>query len=339
MNRARVVITAESNAGHRKDYLEFLQRLFAASGISSECRGLRFGDIAERAPILSTMFEEHPFRLLLIAALRACWGRRTATLLFRGVEAAEGQSLRLKAKRFALRLAKRLPRVTILSIVPNYLHSGLAAVTSAWIYDLQFWDRTCDELPLDGAVMRTLREEGRGRLLIACLGRQDREKGLGELVNILRAAPSLSERIAIVSAGRIDPALAGVQADLGRFGVIVINRFVSDDELLQVYAAADLIWACYAPIYDQSSGIFGRALQFGKRVLVREGSAIQRIALALRAPAVAIPWGDHRRAADILTEIADRPFGAEEFDAGSIRGEGVAKLASALDLDLKALPR
>ncbi len=339
MSRGRVVITAESDAGHRKDYLEFLQRLFAASGISSVCRGLRFGDIAERDPILSTMFEEHPFRLLLIAALRACWGRRTATLLFRGVEAAEGQGMRLKSKRFALRLAKRLPRVTILSIVPSYLHPGLASVTSDWIYDLQFWDRTLEELPLDGAVMRMVREKGGGRLLIACLGRQDREKGLGELVDIVRATPALSDRIAIVSAGRIDLALASVQADLARFGAVVIDRFISDDELLQVYAAADVIWACYAPIYDQSSGIFGRALQFGKRVLVREGSAIQHIAIALRAPAVAIPWGDHRRAADILNEIADGSLGAEAFDAASIRGESVAKLASALGLDLKALPR
>jgi hypothetical protein len=234
---------------------------------------------------------------------------------------------------------KHLPRITILSIVPGYLHPGLAGVTNNWMYDLQFWDRTLDELPLDGAVMRMLREEGRGRRLIACLGRQDQEKGLGELVDIVRTAPALSERIAIVSAGKIDPALASVRADLDRCGAIVIDRFVTDEELLQVYAASDLIWACYAPIYDQSSGIFGRALQFGKRVVVREGSAIHRIATALRAPAVAIPWGDHRRAADILSEIADRSIGSETFDAGGIRAESMAKLASALGFELKALPR
>jgi hypothetical protein len=55
------------------------------------------------------------------------------------------------------------------------------------------------------------------------------------------------------------------------------NKFVSDSDLLSLYAASDLVWALYAEDYDQASGIFGRAAQLGIPVIVRIDSLLHGI--------------------------------------------------------------
>lgn len=55
------------------------------------------------------------------------------------------------------------------------------------------------------------------------------------------------------------------------------DRIVTDDEILRLYKVADLAWCCYAPDYDQASGVFGRALQTGVEPVVREGRVLSDI--------------------------------------------------------------
>jgi hypothetical protein len=76
-------------------------------------------------------------------------------------------------------------------------------------------------------------------------------------------------------------------------GGYACDRFISNEELFDLYACADLIWCCYAADYDQASGVFGRAIQLGIPVVVREGALIHKFCLAQGLPCVAI-----REAAD-----------------------------------------
>ena len=54
------------------------------------------------------------------------------------------------------------------------------------------------------------------------------------------------------------------------FGMIVKNRFISDEELLSLYGVADLT-SCVSPSNCyQASGVFGRSIQLGLAPLIRE---------------------------------------------------------------------
>jgi hypothetical protein len=48
--------------------------------------------------------------------------------------------------------------------------------------------------------------------------------------------------------------------------------------LVALYKVSDVVWACYSPEYDQSSGELGRALQYKKAVIVRARSIAENLA-------------------------------------------------------------
>ena len=66
------------------------------------------------------------------------------------------------------------------------------------------------------------------------------------------------------------------------------NRFVSEEELIALYASSDLVWAFYDEEYDQASGIFGRALQFGVPSIIRSGSLVDRLCKIEKIPSLAL---------------------------------------------------
>lgn len=90
-------------------------------------------------------------------------------------------------------------------------------------------------------------------------------------------------------------------------GGVVFDRMVSDEELLSLYGASDLVWSCYSPHYNQSSGIFGRAFQLGKPSLVRESSYLADLADILEHPALRLPFGEVNSASERLTTWKPEP--------------------------------
>jgi hypothetical protein len=60
---------------------------------------------------------------------------------------------------------------------------------------------------------------------------------------------------------------------------------------MSLFRAADAAWCCYPPERDLSSGIFGRAVQFGIAPIVRQGSVLG--VLAADVPnAISLRYGD-----------------------------------------------
>lgn len=58
--------------------------------------------------------------------------------------------------------------------------------------------------------------------------------------------------------------------------VIVIDRYVSDAELMYLYELSDVVHCYYSLSMKRPSGIFGRAVQLGKWTLVKKGGYLHR---------------------------------------------------------------
>jgi len=85
---------------------------------------------------------------------------------------------------------------------------------------------------------------------------------------------------------------------------VVIDRNLTDEEFESLFGVADVIWACYAPSYDQASGVFGRAIQFGVPPIVREGSLIAAFARCEDVPCFPVSYGDRQSLANIVANLS-----------------------------------
>jgi len=145
-----------------------------------------------------------------------------------------------------------------------------------------------------------------GRQVILVTGTLEVSKGLAFLDAIFDRDPALLNRFAIVCAGQVmEPSRMQLES-LKNKAIVWEDRFLTRDEMLSLYPLADAVWCCYRPDYDVSSGIFGRAVQFGRPALVRSGSLISRL-LARLGPGMAFEYGDTKAAAAALATFEIGP--------------------------------
>ncbi|WP_157158867.1 hypothetical protein [Bradyrhizobium genomosp. III] len=196
-------------------------------------------------------------------------------------------------KGLLFRLLKKLPSVYILTILPFSVEKAFARIATGWIHDPQLWDLPDrSQGPTDTELKDRIAQAARGRDLVVALGVQNRIKGFDFFARLWCEKASLREKYLFVAAGRVAAESAGWATKLTESGGIVVNRFISDEELLSLYEIGHVIWACYAPDYNQASGIFGRSFQLAKQTIVREGSHLAPLAAELEHPVLAIPFND-----------------------------------------------
>jgi hypothetical protein len=138
------------------------------------------------------------------------------------------------------------------------------------------WDLWVDGPPVlpETELSRRVKRESEGRKIMIFIGMANYIKGFPELVE---TAQREHESLLVVVAGRVAQEYADEVALLRRLGMIVEDRYVSDDEVLSLYNVADYAWCRYAPEYDQASGVFGRAIQTGVMPVVRTGSVVHQL--------------------------------------------------------------
>ncbi|WP_287375467.1 hypothetical protein [Mesorhizobium sp.] len=152
-----------------------------------------------------------------------------------------------------------------------------------------------------------------GRAILCFLGSVRKSKGFRFLVDIVSDHPDLVKDVFVVAVGSVDPASGGDCARLISAGGMVVDRFVSDDELLSLYKTCDLAWCCYEPEYDQASGVFGRSVQLGARPIIRKGSYLEKYAQEGAVAPVCLIYGDpHDAAAHIAAAAANRSDGVAD---------------------------
>ena len=321
---------SRTDYGHRGQYMQFLAELFDARRVGFDWRAA-----LTRQPVLVAMIEESFGRYVAVAAVRALLGRRTVGLLFRPRPALEGKGLRLAAKRWALQGLRALREVRTLTILPFAVEPGFARIADGWIYDLQCWDLCgadgAGQLPTADdarALAAEMRAEAGERRICCAAGRQDAAKGFDQFAAMFAQSPALRDAMLFVSGGKVAPAMAGAAEALKAAGGLVYDRFISDDELLDLYAAADLVWCVYAPEYDQASGILGRAMQLGLPVVVREGSLVERLCAIEGAAHIAC--GEVSPTEVLLASVVRQPAGDAFARARTHRAISLKTLSEAL---------
>lgn len=298
-----VVLVARDRAtlsgGHHGEYYLLLTNILVRAGFAVETSRTGLDKLFARGPLFFLMIEENPLTFALAAFARALIGRRTAGLLFRSGECVSPVGLRLRTKRFILRTLKRLPKCSILTILPFFVNRRFSEFATAGIFDPPLWDLS--DLGLyqaeDGrqatGLIETIDHAAAGRKVILALGGQNASKGFDYLSDLL-AHPStaaLKESFFFVVAGRVAPGSVSSGTLFAERGGLLIDRLINEAEWVALNSRADFIWCCYAPDYNQASSIFGRAVQYGCPTIVRAGAYLESLANAIGHPFVPISWG------------------------------------------------
>lgn len=322
-----VTICESSDEGHRLGYVTYLRGQAERLGQTASVEPLLRRAACSAHTLVLPMLEQRAGANLLTIALRALLGRRTVCLVFRARDAVRSRSWRHAIKRASMAAVKRLPGAALISIVPVPVEPDIAGIVTDWIYDPELCDLDAAALNrVPAPAIAELRQRAGGRTIVAALGRQDRDKGFVFFCELWAAHPELRERCLFVAAGGVPDDLTETARRFAAHGGVLMDGFIDDDTLFDLYAVADAIWCCYAPRYDQASGIFGRAVQFGRTALVRRGSHVERFAAVAGHPAAAIGWDDTLDAARVLLQLSPAAHPqANGLSGGDMRGhnEGV----------------
>jgi hypothetical protein len=330
---ACVLLVVRGRDGHRADYLDLFSALLPQSVAASEL--LRARDLRRhRGPLFFLTIDDHLATFFAAAVSRSIYGRRTVGLLLRAGECMKSD-FKYRVKRALFQLATKIPHVRIVTILPFYVEPDFARIATDWIDDPQIWD-------LDGAVdvvfeanssiAATVKNRAKGRRVVMALGGQNRIKGFDFFAQLWLASEKLRGQFFFCSAGAVDTASSAAKNALVETDALIFDQRISNDELISLYDCADIVWSCYAPDYNQASGIFGRAAQFGIPSLVREGSYLEKIAAHCEQPFLSLPFGDAGGAAEMLMQWKPEPRGRHSVHVREAKRRTLAVLGDALQL-------
>lgn len=261
--------------GHRKEYIEFV------SGFLSGRRSSLLSGFFSRKPFLFLMVEEFFFIFFLVAMIRSIFGCRTSGLSFRAHVCIDSKALKHRVKACFLRIMKLNKFVKVLSIVPYSACPDLEKVCDGFIEDFQFNDIDYLLSKVNQSefseVVQYLKNVSHGRYLVSAIGKQNQDKGVDNFVRLFNENLPLRQKYLFLIAGKVEDVELNDLVLFKKNGGLVFDRFISDSELCAIYSISDVIWCCYAASYDQSSGVLGRAIQFGKRPIVRPNSVAHKI--------------------------------------------------------------
>jgi hypothetical protein len=166
--------------------------------------------------------------------------------------------------------------LTLLSIIPHEFHPELKEVSHDWIYDPQMWDLWLDGSPTlpDTDLSNRIQKMRQDRVVVIYIGSANKIKGFVELCELAR---NNRRECLVVVAGKVANECLSEMQTMIDIGMLIENRHVSDEEILSLYKVADYAWCKYLPEYDQSSGVFGRAIQTGVIPVIRDSSIISEL--------------------------------------------------------------
>lgn len=306
VKRNRVHVSAPG--GHRQFYQGLFAGLFDLEPVTGRIGPRLWLDLVRARQLLFATIDDDYAGFIAVALTRSLIGRRTVGLFLRPSQCFEKGRPIYRLKRWAFRCLRHLPRLSLFTILPFRFDRRFAQVAHGWVHDPQMWDMHDRATSIEASQLsRDVLAAAGGRAILCFLGSVRKSKGFEFLADILSDHPDLAKDVFVVVAGGVDPASGGDCARLISAGGMVVDRFVSDEELLSLYKICDFSWCCYAPDYDQASGIFGRSVQLGARPIIREGSYLEKYAQEGAVAPVCLIYGDTRdAAANIAAAAANR---------------------------------
>jgi hypothetical protein len=288
-NRNDILSFDASADGHRANYVQIFASLTGGVGLIAPIRRALPRLLTVRFLVLTT-FDTAPRAFLAILLLRSLLGRRSALVSLRARALLTRRGWRGLAGRAAMRSLGRLQSILPMSVVP--LDGGERRAGFVIIRDPECWDLGPDDRRAEAtALSDRLQAFVRGRRVLLFIGHIDPSKGLPFLRDIFLGDSGLSETIVPALCG---PLLAGGEPwaeELRSCGAFVELRLLDRAELMSLYRVADAAWCCYPPARDLSSGIFGRAVQFGIAPVLRSGSVLDTLARDV-PNAIRLDYGD-----------------------------------------------
>lgn len=268
-----------SLSGHRESYQTLFVRLFGLEPSVGKVSRYNFSDLLAAGSLLFGTIDDDYKGFFVVSLVRAFLGRRTVGLFLRPQTCFGLRALRYSFKKFAFKVLKHVPLVSVFTIIPFSVAPQYKKVATAGVTDPQLWDMEMDTVaPRDAELANRISRLADGRRVLVFVGTVSSIKGIEFLYDMVSAPAWPHEQILTLIAGKFSSETQHLSTKFSSFGALVLNRFISDDEIQTIYTSADFVWACYRKDYDQSSGIFGRAVQFGKTPVVRSGSLIAGIA-------------------------------------------------------------
>ncbi|MBB4427337.1 hypothetical protein GGD66_005919 [Bradyrhizobium sp. CIR48] len=317
-----------SNDGHRPSYNQVLTTALARLDI----------DVRENAREATTDFfpiiDDNIPAFLRQALLNMVRGRRTVGLFFRPAECFLPKDPR-RLKRLVFTAFKYLPNTAIISILPFEIDKRFETIATDWIFDPQFWDADfLPEIRLNhrSGLADQIHRAANGRTVLIAMGAQNGMKGFDFFARLWCEENELRKHFLFVAAGAVAEQSKVWAERFNQSEGLLFDRFVSNPELFELYDAADAVWSCYAPYYNQSSGVFGRAFQLAKPSVVREGSLLVTLAEKLDHPCVQLPFDEIRAASRSLSDWRPKignPHALEK-KIDKIRKRDLLTLAAAL---------
>ena len=271
------------NDGHHPSYQALFVRLLQGEASTGAIRGRRFWRLVRAPRLLFATIDSDYLGFIAVALLRSLQNKPTTAIFLRSMQCFRSErSIVYPMKRAVFSWLRHLPRLRILAIVPFDIYPNLEQVSHGWIHDPQMWDLWVDGPPKlpDTDLSRRVEATRRGRKVMIFVGKASSIKGFSEFVEIAHQSP---DKMLVVVAGQIASQCRSSADSLRSIGMIVEDRFVTDEEILSLYKVADCAWCRYAPGYDQASGVFGRAFQTGVEPIMRDGSVVHTILSKYRA--------------------------------------------------------
>ncbi len=312
--------------------------MFKLTPVCSPLNSVKIFQLIQAQRLFLVTFDDSILLYSLIALIRGMAGKSTAALFLRPQKGFDELRLKYRLKKLIFMLIKLIPRLSIITITSFSLAPHYAAVAHHGVFDPQYWDKHDGkklQSPTPSKFSEDILRRAGGRRILTFPGLLTQEKGFGFFVDILRQHPKILDRILFVAAGLTVPATAEGVEDFVSIGGYLVNRMLDDAESESVYSASDIIWACYEPGYDQASGIFGRALQFGVPVIVRQDSLIHKTSIGLQSPVLGLEFGNSSAGFNLLINDTSARLNEQGLDdlgrqIASWRGDFISRGETAL---------
>ena len=269
--------------GHRKSYVEFMQKEFGAKTTTKKRQ------LLTPESLLFLSIDDTFVLYCLVRFVRSTFGLTTSGFLLSPKSALLPKRFRSRVKRLLLRTLKSINSVNTFLIVPQDLDESFKHISDGWFYDFQYWDlgeRDYGEYENyrlnngNGRHVSRLSNAKSDRFTVCSIGYQNPYKGSESFILNYVNKPEIRTKYLFVVAGKVSDIGTSDIGDFENCGGVVIDKVLAPEELIELYASSDLVWALYPEHYDHSSGIFGRAIQFGIPVVVRRGSIIHKTCIS-----------------------------------------------------------
>ncbi len=299
------MIYQKANGGHRHGYATTFAKL---TGLKIHLKSNWIKDLRAMfgAKILfNACVEDGAVSFIIVSLLRALLQKKTIGIMMSPWDCYRPNVLKDKIRYVAFITLKKFSHVKVICIVPFVLDNRYRDIADCWIYDPEFWDMHAFEerQTLVKNMSGSVKSTPTGKLNLLYLGGSSSEKGFDFLANLFLENKGLFSKFDLSVVGKISKTYAQTANKLCAAGADVVDEFVSDERMFNFIKQSSLMWCCYCPRYDASSGIFGRAIQFDKIPLVRSTSRLEKLAGLLGKHVVSFEFGNADEALLQLSEI------------------------------------